>query len=177
MVVVVSGIVVGGILGFVFRKPILDAGTGTLMGFQCAGEQSRDMSSADPRLRSRVEPIMKTLRSEGYKFQISSVYRSRERQECLYDISRVIERHTGQSGFTKTKNSLHSRVRKDEPASLAIDLHIYGESEEKTVQFYKRLRELAVEAGLRSGGNYKKRNPYWKKFGLGWDPGHVYLGR
>ena len=65
----------------------------------------------------------------------------------------------------------------DKPASLAVDLHIYGESVHKTVQFYKRLRDLSVKAGLRSGGNFKKTNPHWKQFGLGWDPGHVYLRR
>ena len=164
-------------MAFLCRKALLDAATGTVTGLYCPGEQLRDMSSAHPRLRKRMEPVIKALRSEGYDFQITSVYRSPERQQCLYDISRLVQRHTGRNGFTKTRNSRHNHRRHDKPASLAVDLHIYGESVHKTVQFYKRLRDLSVKAGLRAGGNFKKTNPHWKQFGLGWDPGHVYLRR
>ena len=76
-------------------------------------------------------------------------------------------------GVTNTKASCHNNVRKGKPSSLAIDLHIYGASEEQTIDFYKQLRSKATQAGLISGGNFKKSNAYWREHGLGWDPGHV----
>jgi len=210
-------------------QKILFAGTVELI---CDGEQSRDLATMNPRLRKKVIPIIESLRQAGFDFQISSVYRSLERQKCLYSLSDRLKQVTGccipmspsecataglsarscavlttggcterykrqnylhkknkmtfprgrlgglipcMSGVTGTVKSCHSNVRNARASSLAIDLHIYGESEERTVEFYQQLRSKVRAAQLISGGDFPKTNPYWSQHGLGWDPGHIEL--
>ena len=158
-------------------KSVRNGLTGTVTGLFCGGGQIRDTSALDPRFSQKVLPVMDELREAGFDFQVSSVYRSPKLQECLYDLSQHIQNATGRNGLTQTKRSCHNNVRDGQPASLAIDLHLYGESEETTVDFYKQLRRKATKVGLESGGNWKRSNPKWAKHDLGWDPGHVQVRR
>lgn len=139
----------------------------------CPGIQSRDLDTIDESLAGKVKSIMKTLDKEGFDYSVSSVYRSPKKQMCYYEISQVVKKVTGQNGLTGTTKSCHNNTVNGKPASLAIDIHKFSGSMDKKAQFYLRLRELARAKGLTSGGDYRKSNPMWAKYDLGWDPGHV----
>ena len=141
----------------------------------CPGIQTSDLSTMDQRLARKMNRIFETLDSEGFQYTISSVYRSPEKQQCYYDISQVIKKHTGQNGLTQTTRSCHNHTVKGIPASLAIDVHKHHGSMEDKVEFYKRLRTLARAEGLTSGGDFRQSNPVWAQYGLGWDPGHIQI--
>ncbi|MEC7985457.1 MAG: hypothetical protein VX278_09850 [Myxococcota bacterium] len=84
--------------GWFFRKFLGGHLFSTVVAVACGGEQSRDVETMDPRLRKKIVPIMTSLRDAGFEFQISSVYRSPKRQQCLYDISDQIRKVTGCCG-------------------------------------------------------------------------------
>ena len=158
---------------YAVRKPIQQFSPADAMTLLCDGQQTADLAHLDKPFRKKIDRILQTLSEEGYAYTVSSTYRSPQRQQCLYDISQHIKKYTGQQGFTSTTKSCHNNLRKGQPASLAIDVHIHNTSMERKVQFYKRLRDLSVESGLVSGGNFRKSNPVWAHYGLGWDPGHI----
>ena len=139
----------------------------------CPGIESRDLKNMNPSLAGKINEIIKTLDKEGYKYNISSVYRSPEKQMCYYKISKVIKKVTGQKGLTGVSKGCHNHTVKGKPSSLAIDMHMFSGSMESKAKFYQRLRELARSKGLKSGGDFDKSNPLWAKYDLGWDPGHV----
>ncbi len=139
----------------------------------CPGIESNDLTHLDKRLQKKAERIIETLTKEGFDFNISSTYRSPEKQQCYYDISQVIKKVTGQNGLTTVTKSCHNNTVKGTKSSLAIDIHSFSGSMEDQATFYKRLRDLAYKEGLQSGANFKKSNPMWAKYDLGWDPGHI----
>ena len=139
----------------------------------CPGTQSSQMSTVDPTLAKKIERILNTLENEGFHATLSSTHRSPEKQQCYYDISKVIKKHTGQTGLTSTTKSCHNNMHNGQPASLAVDIHYFTGSLDDKAKFYIRLRELARSEGLISGGDFSKSNPVWAKYGLGWDPGHI----
>lgn len=138
----------------------------------CPGIQSHNMDTVEPSLRKKVNKIVQTLKDEGYEFQIST-FRSPEKQQCYHAISKQIKKYTGQNGLTTTSKGCHNHTVDKKPASLAVDLHSYTGTTEDQAKFYKRLRTLANANGLESGGSWRKTNPIWANYGLGWDPGHV----
>ena len=146
---------------------------GKLWTVMCPGIQVNDLDTLDKKFHTKISTIIETLRREGFEFKISSTYRSPEKQQCYYDISTVIKKYTGQNGLTTTTKSCHNNTVNGTPSSFAIDLHYFTGSMDDKVKFYKRLRALARNAGLKSGGDFSKRNPVWAKYDLGWDPGHV----
>ena len=139
----------------------------------CPGIQTNDLSTMDKRLSKKMMRIMDTLDKEGFKYTISSVYRSPEKQKCYYDISQVVKKISGQNGLTQVTKSCHNNIVGGKPSSLAIDLHKLNGSMDEKVAFYTRLRDLARKEGLKSGADFNKDNPVWAKYDLGWDPGHV----
>ena len=139
----------------------------------CPGIQTSDLKTMDKRLSRKMTKIMNTLDKEGFKYSISSVYRSPEKQQCYFTISQQVKKYTGRNGLTSVTKSCHNHTIKGVPSSLAIDLHKLNGSMKEKVDFYTRLRELARANGLRSGGDFKHSNPTWAKYDLGWDPGHV----
>jgi hypothetical protein len=139
----------------------------------CPGTQSHSLTTVDKKLAGKVEKILSTLKSEGFNATISSTHRSPEKQQCYYNISKVIQKHTGQKGLTTTTQSCHNHMESGEPAALAVDIHYFSGSLDDKVKFYQRLRTLIREEGLVSGGDFSKSNPVWAKYGLGWDPGHI----
>ena len=139
----------------------------------CPGIQTNDLLTMDKRLSKKMSRIIETLDEEGFTYSISSVYRSPEKQQCYHEISKVIKKYTGQNGLTQTSRSCHNNTRNGTPSSLAIDLHKLNGSMNDKVAFYTRLRELARQEGLTSGGDFKHSNPVWAKYDLGWDPGHI----
>ena len=139
----------------------------------CPGTQSNDIDTVDPILAKKINRILSTLEKEGFHATISSTHRSPEKQQCYYDISQVIKKHTGQKGLTTTTRSCHNNMNDGKPASLAVDIHYFSGSLDDKAKFYIRLRELVRSEGLTSGGDFSKSNPVWAKYGLGWDPGHI----
>ncbi len=139
----------------------------------CPGTQSSDMDTVDPQLAKKIDRILSTLQKEGFHATISSTHRSPEKQQCYYDISQVIQKYTGQNGLTTTTRSCHNNMKNGKPASLAVDIHYFSGSIDDKAKFYIRLRELVRSEGLTSGGDFKKKNPVWAKYDLGWDPGHI----
>ena len=164
------------VICFIFHKKILYWGWVTTVELVCEGEDNAQLQDMDPRLRKKILPVMETLKKEGFELEISSVYRSPDRQLCLYNLSKSIKRFSfGYSnGVTSTKKSCHNHTIQKTPSALAIDLHLYS-NEEQEVKYYLRLRELVRKSGLHSGGDFEKTNKHWAKFNLGWDPGHVEL--
>ena len=82
----------------------------------------------------------------------------------------------------KGGESCPNHAIKGVPDSLAVDvrpslfsiLSIQG-----YVDFYKELEKEANKMGLRTGASFadrKRKNP-WRKYGLGWDPGHIDIGK
>ena len=141
----------------------------------CPGIQTEDLEHLHGSLRKKMKNIMDTLDKEGFRYEISSTYRSPEKQECYYNISRKIQEYTGENGLTTTKRSCHNKKKGDSPESMAIDLHSSRGSIEDQAKFYSRLRALARKYNLQSGGDFCHSSSLWKQYGLGWDPGHVEL--
>jgi len=139
----------------------------------CPGTQSNSMNTVDPTFARKIETILTTLEEEGFKATLSSTHRSPEKQQCYYDISKVIKQYTGQTGLTTTTKSCHNNMKDGKAASLAVDIHYFSGSLDDKAKFYLRLRELARQEGLTSGGDFSRRNPVWAQYNLGWDPGHV----
>ncbi|MEC9389395.1 MAG: hypothetical protein VX944_04910, partial [Myxococcota bacterium] len=75
----------------------------TVTTLMCGGEHVRNVSALDPDFRTKVVRIMDDLRKAGFELQVSSAYRSQDHQQCLYRLSRFIEKYTSRSGFTKLK--------------------------------------------------------------------------
>lgn len=142
----------------------------------CPGIQDENLQHLDARISKKIHTILSVLEKEKRPFSISSVYRSHQKQLCYYRISRIIKKITGTNGLTTTKKSCHNNMKKGKPSSLAIDLHVPKSlSMKEKAEHYRRLRSLARLNGLKSGGDFKKSNPVWAEYDLGWDPGHVQM--
>ena len=76
----------------------------------CPGIQTNDLSTMDKRLSKKMMRIMDTLDKEGFKYTISSVYRSPGKQQCYYDISQVVKKISGQNGLTQVTKSCHNNI-------------------------------------------------------------------
>ena len=142
----------------------------------CPGVQDENLAHLDARIAKQIHSIISTLEKEKRPFAISSVYRSVKKQLCYYQISQVIKQITGDNGLTTTKKSCHNNMKKGKPSSLAIDLHVPQSIPIKEqAEHYQRLRSLARAKNLKSGGDFKKTNPIWAEYDLGWDPGHIQM--
>ena len=142
----------------------------------CPGVQDKELAHLDARIEKQIRSIVSTLEKEKRPFAISSVYRSPQKQLCYYRISRVIKQITGHNGLTTTKKSCHNNMKKGKPSSLAIDLHVPDSLPiNEKAEHYQRLRSLARAKNLMSGGDFKKTNPVWAEYDLGWDPGHIQM--
>ncbi len=139
----------------------------------CPGIQSNDINTLEPTFKRKIDGILEQLEEEGFAFSIGSTYRSPEKQQCYYDISKKIQAYTGHKGLTTTTKSCHNNTVHGTPSSLAIDIHSHYGSIDDKAAFYKRLRTLSRNAGLTSGGDFSKSDPIWARCGLGWDPGHI----
>ena len=123
-----------------------------------------------PAMRKIVANIILDLREQGFKPRITSAYRSAAQQLEKY-----------QKGYSKTaKVGAHNW-------GLAADIidrrWAWNSPYEQTATFFRALGLLAKQYGLRWGGDWFGRggtaaNPthkcVWNKYGIGWDPGHIY---
>ena len=142
----------------------------------CPGIQDENLEHLDARISKQIRDIISILEKEKRPFEMSSVYRSPQKQLCYYRISRVIKKWTGNNGLTTTKRGCHNNMKKGKPSSLAIDLHVPESLPMKEkAEHYLRLRSLARARGLQSGGDFGQTNLAWAKYDLGWDPGHIQM--
>ena len=64
----------------------------------CPGIQDEKLEHLDTRIAKQIRDIILILEKENRPFEISSVYRSPQKQLCYYRISRVISKRAIQRG-------------------------------------------------------------------------------
>jgi len=140
------------------------------------GYQTDDVDDLNKNFKKKVDKVIEEMESLGYDVKIRSTYRSSDYQDFIYHISKATEKHLGKK-ITSVKGgeSRHNKTKNGVPASCAVDIEPNDASKEKSMEFYKKLIAVSGKHGLRTGGQFKKSNPELAKYGLGWDPGHVYM--
>ncbi len=141
------------------------------------GKQTSDLSDLNPDFRELSLKTIEELEKDGYQVNIRATYRDSEYQDFLYNVSQVTERFLSRS-VTRSSggNSRHNRQYNDQPGSCAVDVEATGLTMDQEAEFYKILIEVSRKNGLRTGGRYRKKaTSVWSNYGLGWDPGHVYM--
>lgn len=132
------------------------------------GEQSRDIEDLHPNFRKKLSKVISRMEKEGYPIFIGSTWRDAERQAFYVE-----------KGYSKIMDSLHrgGKEEKGQRKAQAADLLLQRPMIYLPLHtnFFKRLQEVAQEEGLCTGAGFKKSNPLWAIFDLGWDPGHVQI--
>jgi hypothetical protein len=141
------------------------------------GVERHRMADLESGFRRDVERVLAALRRRGFEPRVLVTYRDSRRQDLIHGVSRLAER-LGLDPITRVRGgrSCHNRTGSDgEPAALAVDL---GSSRsdltlKQQACFYRALGAAARDRGLVWGGSWRRRNATWRRFGLGWDPGHI----
>ena len=145
----------------------------------CMGEISYDLRDLEDGFEKKVRILLAKMEKK-YTISVRSVYRSNTCQDRIYAISQQVEKVTGMTITTqKGGTSCHNHAIKGVPASLAVDVRPFIFSIQGQVDFYKELEKEANKIGLRTGASFadgKRKNP-WRQYGLGWDPGHIDIGK
>ena len=142
------------------------------------GTASSSLEDLDPQLHAKVNTLIQQLSTEGYTVEVVTTWRSPMRQLLMYSYSTL--RHWAGLGLASAsgpRDSCHTRSTPDgTPNSLAIDLKLAEVAPLKRhAHFFHRLGALALEQELVWGGHWKRTNAQWRRFNLGWDPGHLEL--
>ena len=141
------------------------------------GEETNDRAKLDPVFATHVEAIVAGLRAEGHDPRDAATYRDPERQDFIYDVGQLLEMF-GARPMTRARGgrSCHNnRALTGDAAALAADI-VPGPDLTTAAQkaaFFHALGKAAKARGLGWGGDWARKNPDWKKHGLGWDPAHV----
>lgn len=141
------------------------------------GVEARASSALDAEFSANVEAVMDELRRGGHHPVLAAAYRDAERQEAIFVLGRILELF-GARRITNARggHSCHNHRDADgAPASLAADI-VPGPSARgpaAKADFFHALGKAAARHGLRWGGAWARSNPTWRKYQLGWDPGHV----
>jgi len=140
------------------------------------GRHSNDLSHLDDELRVKVIRIMTRLKEEHFNVTIVTTWRSPRRQKMLHAYGRI--RHwagLGPATALRAKQSCHTQLDSSgSPKALAVDLRLRDRATtERHVTFFRRLGALARKHNLRWGGDWQRSNPTWRRYNLGWDPGHL----
>jgi hypothetical protein len=70
--------------------------------------------------------------------------------------------------------SCHNLTDDDGAASLAVDITPARDGRAADhARFFRALGQAAHAEGLAWGGDWRRSNRTWARYGLGWDPGHV----
>ncbi len=137
--------------------------------------EREDIAALHPDLQGTIQAIVERLESEGHIVRISATWRSPARQEVLFHLSQITERLGLGPGTTlRGGGSCHNQQRADAPASAAADFRgAVTLTVDEQAELYKALGRAAKAHGLRWGGDWRRKNPTWARYELGWDPGHV----
>lgn len=130
------------------------------------GQERHDLEALDSAFRACLSLLLEDLRAAGHRPVVRATWRDATRQEQYHRFG----------GSQRKTGSLHQRDGADgAPAALAADVadlwplfHFSGHA-----SFYLALREAAPARGLVTGGSWKRTDPRWARYDLGWDPGHV----
>ncbi len=139
------------------------------------GHSSVSLDSLDPDFRARVQKVVLGLHKRGYSPRVVSSYRSPMRQDVIFTAS-TVSRFVGRGTYTQVSGgqSCHNHEVDGDAAALAIDItDPHADTMRAKATFYKALGAEAKKAGLAWGGNWKRSNRAWRRYGLGWDPGHI----
>lgn len=140
------------------------------------GYQTSDIEHLNPAFKERAVKVLDDLSDMGYDVEIRATYRDSDYQDFIYGLSKISERiFKRKITSVRGGKSRHNRIHNGEPGSCAMDISPRGLSIEREAEFYKELIDISRNRGLRTGGRFKKTNPEWAKYNLGWDPGHVYM--
>jgi hypothetical protein len=134
------------------------------------GFETADPGFLDPEFYKKIEQLLRNVRARGgHTFEYRATYRDSVRQD-----------HYRQMGYSTITKGFHNNVNHETgvPASLAADLSPTNASgKEGQAAAYRVLMEEAKALGLETGGEWSTSamgmKSEWKKFDLGWDPGHV----
>ena len=184
----------GGFFSFAFLQygpPSIRNGVSTVL---VPGAISSSLKKLDPAFAKKVKTLIERLDKKGHSVRIQTTYRSKKRQDLLYDITQFGKRLGVRQMYTKARGgeSCHNRESNGEPSSYAVDLwgypfgpeiHISDSLVKKHADFFKVMGKEAVALGLGWGGNFSRYdeagNPksIWTRYKIGWDPPHVYDSR
>ena len=140
------------------------------------GTQSSALQDLDPQFRVDVTNILSQLDREGYKARIITTWRSPLRQSLIYHYSQVRAwAGLGPASLVAASASCHIRAdQRGRPRALAVDIALDEQAPlTRHAEFFHRLGTLAIARKLDWGGLWQRSNATWRKFGLGWDPGHL----
>jgi hypothetical protein len=144
--------------------------------------QAEKIASLDPAFRAKVERILARLRAQGWRPFVVFGWRSLATQRTIQG-----------DGRSELSFSFHNAVKADaagnvNPSALAADIaderYLWGTrpdgtqdpaKEAKAAAFFHAMLIEAKREGITTGGTWSQRDP-WKKYGLGWDPGHLQMG-
>lgn len=136
------------------------------------GIEVSDPNYLDLTFRELVDELLTYVSMRGYEFEYRGTYRDSTRQN-----------YYKQQGWSTVTKGFHNNVVSDSgvPAALAADLIPVGLStKEAEAGAYQALMEEAQIMGIiETGGEWRRGSMYdnspWKKFNIGWDPGHVQM--
>lgn len=150
-------------------------------GIGLPGVENHARSTLDPRFSEDVDAVMKELRRQGHRPILAASYRDSARQDFIFRLGKFLE-VLGARPMTNARGGQSCHNHQDAvgaAASLAADI-VPGPTVTEAVDkaaFFHALGKAAAIRGLRWGGSWPRRNPTWRKYKLGWDPGHVQSAR
>ena len=139
--------------------------------FEQRWEQEVLAAVTDPRVR--VGALLARLRMRGLQPKLVFTWRSLATQDVLLEERR-----------TKVSFSLHNAVDETgQPRSLAADIvdrrygwgdNVHGSAKTEGARvFFQALGEEAHRLGIWWGGDWRKGQGFWGRYGMGWDVAHV----
>ena len=123
-----------------------------------------------PEFRAKVEPILDALEAAGFQPKISNALRTKEQQAEKVRLGYAMP------------GALDPGAHGWGLACDVIDRRYGWKVCEETARFFGKLCDLAIAAGLTSGGAWfgkggtrvRPTHPsIWNKFEIGWDPAHL----
>lgn len=127
-----------------------------------------------PEFRNTISDILDALVAQGFHAKISNAYRTQAQQ-----LEKVKE---GYANPSATSPGAHGWGL----AADIIDRRYAWEVSEHSAKFFAALGDLAMAAGCTWGGAWfgaggtsahPTHKACWNKWGIGWDPAHVQMGR
>jgi hypothetical protein len=130
----------------------------------------------EPAFARDVTAVLGELKKQGFDPRVAEAYRDPKRQQFLYNLGVFLELF-GAQPMTRAQGgqSCHNHQEEGAASSLAVDILPPNEEVDtaKRAAFFHALGKASRARGLGWGGAWPRKNTTWKKYGLGWDPGHV----
>lgn len=108
----------------------------------------RDIKKLQPLVQISLDPFLKACEQKGYKIGISETYRSKERQDYLYEQGRTRPGKIVTNAKGDTDKGYHQY-------GLALDIFQNIKGKEYDAAFLEKVGMLAEEYGFEWGGRWK----------------------